>query len=210
MEQARTLVKEELAKALGFPDANAGQVSDGLTATAQSEGVNDSLLWPTLKENLVFDTHRKIWVDSEAISTEDNIAGCLSLLQGDRDQMAIEAKKSIKLEKKLGVQLGGYQARQKALSKRILDAYEFQYKQMLDLTSFEQLLMQESVTGPQRVQSLKDEVESLEKREKISQERYRELTLEQQDIKARIAQMEEDLMASVEGLNDEALLEAES
>ena len=118
--------------------------------------------------------------------------------------MIKQANKSAKVEKKLGVHLGGYQSRQKALTKRILDAYESRYKQQMDLASFSQLHIQESAAGPRRVQILKDEVDVLERREKLLQEKYRELSSEQQEIQARISQMEDDLMSSLEGLNDTA------
>jgi len=123
--------------------------------------------------------------------------------------MAKEAGKVSKSEKKLGVTLGGYQVRSKALAKRITAAFEELQKTKVDLESFSRLRVNESAAGPRRVSGLKEEVEKLERREKALQERYAELDSERKESESRVAALEERVMAEAEALNEAALAEME-
>ena len=58
--------------------------------------------------------------------------------------------------------------------------------------------------------ALKEEVESLERRERALQARYQELTEGRSQIQQRIAIVEERLMAEAEAMNEAVLVEAES
>ena len=123
--------------------------------------------------------------------------------------MAKEAQKAAKLEKKLNVTLGGYQARSKGLAKRVVDGFDELQRGRIEYESFAHLLANEAAAGPVRVAALKEEVEKLESRERMLQGRYAELELERRAAEARIAGLEDRLMAEAEALNEAALAEAE-
>ena len=210
VSEAKSMIHTELASSLGFPNASPSQVSEGLIATAKAEEVDESYLWDKEREKLVYDVKTLTWVDPSSLSLEERITGYEFLLQEDRDAMAKEAAKAVKPEKKLSIQLGGYEARFKVLAKRVTDAFDETQKGSIDLQSFIQLRTDEEAAGPRRVEALRLEVEKLQRREQSLQERYRELSLDKQESEARIAVLEDKLMAEAEALNDAALAEMEA
>ena len=68
----------------------------------------------------------------------------------------------------------------------------------------------EDAAGPRRVSALKEEVEFLAKRENGLQERYKELEREKRDAEARIAALEDRVMAEAEAQNEAALAAMEA
>jgi pre-mRNA-splicing factor CDC5/CEF1 len=97
--------------------------------------------------------------------------------------MTREAGKMSKLEKKLGVTLGGYQARSKAFSKRISDAFDELQKGKVDYESFARLRINEWVVGPRRVDVLKEEVELLDDARKDFRNAMQNLTSNEKNQK---------------------------
>jgi hypothetical protein len=95
-----------------------------------------------------------------------------------------------KLEKKLLLTLGGYQARQGALEGKIKEVTEAIEQARIDLLVYRALQSGEEVAAPQRVTSLVEEVEILERREREGQERYKKL-----------AEMRTDLSRALGGVN---------
>jgi pre-mRNA-splicing factor CDC5/CEF1 len=206
---AKAQIHLELAVSLGFPNANEAQIREGLAALSKSEEVDDISSWAHVRQQLVFDVNSKTWTETFKLSAPQRVAGYTSQLEDSRNLMTKEASKASKLEKKLGVTLGGYQARSKALAKRITDAFEELQKTKVDLESFSRLHVNESAAGPRRVSALKEEVEKLEHREKILQERYAELDSERKDSEVRVAALEERVMVEAEAVNEAALAEME-
>lgn len=212
MEAAKAAINAELALSLGFPDARPDQIKDGLSAATESERMDDSLLWSSMRDRLVYDAKSSRFVEPESLSSEAIMEGFDFLLKDDREAMAKEASKTSKSEKKLTVQLGGYEVRSKALSKRVVDAFDEIQKVTVDLACFAKLNIDDRVVGPRRLESIKGEVTTLERRERELQERYQELVNDKQETEARIAAMEEKVMMEAEALNEEALaaMEADS
>ena len=208
--QARALVHNELASSLGFSGVSPSEIIEGLIAAASADEFSDDLLWDKQRETLTYDAKTSSWVDPSSLTVEERLAGFEALLQLDRDKMAKEAAKSAKTEKKLGIQLGGYQTRFKALAKRTTDAFEELQRSQIDLDSFIQLHVNEQAVGPRRVEALHREVDTLERRERYLQERYRELSRDKEDSEARIAELEERIMAEAEALNDEVLAQMDA
>lgn len=206
---AKSAIQSELASALGYPDANEGQLKEGIAALSQSEEVDETLSWSHIQQQVAWDPATNSWVDPDTLSPEDRIAGFAALLDRSRDTMASEAQKAGKSEKKLNVTLGGYQVRYKALTKRIIDAFEELSRTKLEYESFIHLRANENATGPLRVSSLKEEVEKLESRERNLQGRYAELDGERRDLESRVGVLEDKLMAEAEALNEAALAEME-
>jgi len=83
--------------------------------------------------------------------------------------------RAAKVEKKLGITLGGYVSRALTSKKRITDACDELQRAQIDLESFSRLRANESAVGPTRVRALKEEVERLESRERVLQTEYAEL-----------------------------------
>jgi pre-mRNA-splicing factor CDC5/CEF1 len=141
---------------------------------------------------------------------DDRLAGYEALLQECREVMAKEAGKAAKVEKKLTITLGGYQARAEALAKRLRTAFDELQKTKIEHTCFTQLSVNESIMGPRRVDAMKEEVEVLARREQMLQERYRELDGERRESEARVAALEQRIEAEAEALNEASLAEMES
>ncbi len=119
--------------------------------------------------------------------------------------MTKEAAKAVKVEKKLGIVLGGYQQRAQALATRIETAFAELQKGKVDYESFARLRTNESAVGPRRVESLREEVDRLELREKTLQMRYAELAAEKQESESRVALLEEKVMTEAEAYNEAQL-----
>ena len=204
---AKAAIQQELASSLGYPNANVEQLKQGLSVLAAQEEVDESASWASLRPKLAFDVSTKRWVNADSLTPEARIDGLSAQLNECRDAMAKEAQKAAKLEKKLNVTLGGYQARSKALTKRIVDGFDDLQRTKIEYESFVHLRNNETATGPARVAALKEEVERLERRERSLQGRYAELEQERRDAEARIAALEDKLMAEAEALNEAALAE---
>ncbi|KAI0792943.1 pre-mRNA splicing factor component-domain-containing protein [Abortiporus biennis] len=206
---AKVEIHKELAMSVGYPDANDVQLKEGLVALAGLEDVDDTLSWTSIRQRLAFDPTTKTWVEPQQLSAEQRMEGISQLLNKGREIMSVEAQKAGKAEKKLGVVLGGYQARSKALVKRINDAFEELQNTKLEYESFSRLRMNEAVTGPARVSTLKEEVDRLESRENRLQSRYAELESERRELESRVSELEEKVMLEAEALNEAALAELE-
>ena len=209
IDAAKSAVQDELAAALGYPGANEEQLRQGIRAISGQDEVDETLSWAHIRQQLVYDAASKTWVEPSTLSEAERICGYTALLDESRQDMAKEASKASKAEKKLNITLGGYQTRSKALTKRITDAFNEMQKVKIDYECFVRLQTNENALGPVRVTALKEEVEKLERRERTLQERYAELEIERRESQARVAALEEKVMAEAEALNEAALAEME-
>ncbi|PCH39574.1 hypothetical protein WOLCODRAFT_129419 [Wolfiporia cocos MD-104 SS10] len=206
---AKSIIHDELAAVLGYPDANEEQLRQGITALTTLEETDETLSWAHTRQKLAYDPSTKTWVDPASLSAEARAAGYAALLEERRAEMAKEASRAAKSEKKLNITLGGYQARSKALAARITTAFEEMRKVRTDYEAFARLRTNENAMGPARLSALREEVERLERRERVLQERYAELDGERRDAQARVAALEERVMAEAEALNEAALAQEE-
>jgi pre-mRNA-splicing factor CDC5/CEF1 len=209
LADAKAQIHLELAASLGFPDANEMQVREGLAALSKLEEIEATSSWAHIRQQLAFDATSKSWTEPSKLSAAQRVAGHTAQLEDCRDFMTKDASKASKWEKKLGVTLGGYQVRSNALAKRVREAFEELQKTKVDLDSFSRLRVNESAAGPRRVSGLKEEVERLERREKVLQGRYVDLDSEREESEARVAALEEKFMTEAETLNEAALAEME-
>ncbi|KAG1777822.1 pre-mRNA splicing factor component-domain-containing protein [Suillus placidus] len=207
---AKAQIHLELASSIGFPDANEAQVKEGLATLSSNEEIDESASWASIRQQLAFDTASRTWVEPSSLSAEARIAGYTTLLEESRGEMSKEASKATKAEKKLDITLGGYQARSKALSKRVTEAFDDLVRTKVDYESFARLSINEAATGPRRLEALNEEVDTLSRRERLLQERYAELDRERRDAESRVAVLEEKIMAEAEALNEAALAEMEA
>ncbi|KDQ59393.1 hypothetical protein JAAARDRAFT_56409 [Jaapia argillacea MUCL 33604] len=204
---AKRDVHFELANSLGFPNASEEHVKQGVFVLMQSEPVDDSLSWAHTRGRLAYNSVTATWVDAGTLTEEERNTGFSALIGECREQMSKEASKASKTEKKLGVTLGGYVSRSKALTKRFTDAFDELYKIKFDYESFSRLRLNESATGPRRVESLKEEVGRLEARERMLQSKYADLENERREAEIRVTALEEKVMLEAEALNEAALAE---
>ncbi|EJU05578.1 hypothetical protein DACRYDRAFT_20015 [Dacryopinax primogenitus] len=205
---ARAAVHHEFAESLGFPGANEDQIKNMVVMlSAEEEKETRDIGWSKIKEEMCFDAKTQTWVEKNALSPADRIEGMSALLDSYRDQLNKEGVKAGKAEKKLTVTLGGYQARFTALSKRVGDGFADLQKTHGDLVNFSQLAAQEGVNGPRRLESLREEVDVLERREKSLQGRYQELDEARRERVERIAALEDQLFADAEAANEAAMEE---
>jgi pre-mRNA-splicing factor CDC5/CEF1 len=209
VDEARLAIQRELASSLGFPDANEEQTRQGVAALTKSEEVDEAIGWPSIRSRLAFDAKQRRYVEPASLSPKDRIEGYSALLNEGRDLMAREASRISKAEKKLNVTLGGYQMRSKALVQKATELFGELQRGHVDYESFSRLRINENAAGPARVESLKEEVDKLARREKMLQDRYAELVSERRDGEERIAAQEERIMMEAEALNDAALAEME-
>ena len=209
IDEARLAIQRELAGSLGFPEANEEQTRQGVAALTKSEEVDETFGWPSIRSQLAFDAKKRRYVDPSSLSSEGRIEGYSALLNESRDLMAREANKISKTEKKLNVTLGGYQMRSKALTQKVADLFGELQRGHADYESFSRLRINENIAGPTRVESLREEVDRLARREKALQDRYAELVSERRDAEERITAQEERIMMEAEALNDAALAEME-
>ena len=77
------------------------------------------------------------------------------------------------VEKKLALHLGGYQQRAKTLRQKINEAADALEKATIKLDSFRNLQVAEEAAIPRRLETLRDEVSFVSKREREAQELYR-------------------------------------
>ena len=96
--------------------------------------------------------------------------------------MTKEAKKAAKIEKKLKVLTGGYQARAQGLIKQVHDVNEQIEQSRLELSTFTFLKDQETNAIPKRLASLTEDVERQTDREKELQKGFQEAQYQLQQM----------------------------
>lgn len=195
---ARSLVHAELAESVGLPGANDALIR----RIIKLDSAEFDAAWRPAYESLAYDAQARAWVDAASLSDEQRIAGLRVLLDVNRERMAKESAKAAKAEKKLGVTLGGYQARSKALGAKLVEASEELGRSRVELNSFERLADQEVGAMGRRTESLREEVEKLERREREGQSRFRELSELKFALASEIEAMELD---EAEAINERML-----
>ncbi|KAI9206375.1 pre-mRNA splicing factor component-domain-containing protein [Polychytrium aggregatum] len=125
-------------------------------------------------------TYQKI----DSLASEGLVAAYQHDFKNVRQLMQHEAERAQKIEKKLGVVLGGYQARSLKLRKTLGETWNTLEGVQIEHESFLKLKTHEDIGGPLRVEQLRDETEGLAKREREMQEQYRNLLQERDEIMA--------------------------
>ncbi|XP_023173220.2 cell division cycle 5-like protein [Drosophila hydei] len=113
-------------------------------------------------------------------SKKDRLESAEKRLEQNRRHMAKEAKRCGKIEKKLKILTGGYQARAQVLIKQLQDTYAQIEQNSLSLSTFRFLGEQEAIAVPRRLEALQEDVRRQMEREKELQQKYANL-VEQRD-----------------------------
>ncbi|KAG9246565.1 pre-mRNA splicing factor component-domain-containing protein [Calycina marina] len=90
-----------------------------------------------------------------------------------QDSIVATAEKGNKMEKKLALHLGGYQARAKTLRQKIVEASDAFEKATFSLNSFKTLQISEEAAIQRRLEGLREEVGYISRREREAQDLYR-------------------------------------
>ncbi|KAF9438528.1 Pre-mRNA-splicing factor cef1 [Entomortierella beljakovae] len=122
------------------------------------------------------------------LGTHQNV-GLAHQFSGKRALMTKQATKAGKIEKKLGVTLGGYQARSQTLVTQMLTAHEDLLSSELELASFRNLRVMEEAAVGARMEALNKEVSHLSSRESFLQQKWDGLNRERQDIVERVEKL---------------------
>ena len=99
-----------------------------------------------------------------------------------QSRIMADAERGNALEKKLSLHLGGYQKRAKTLRQKIFEAAEALEEEERKLNTFKNLQVAEDAALVRRVESLREEVEGVKKREWEAQQRYRTALEELEDL----------------------------
>src|ERR1700709_538352 len=96
--------------------------------------------------------------------------------------MTQDAIRAAKIEKKLNIVLGGYQARSQVLKKQILETFEELESANTEYQSFVNLQISETEAIPRRAEALQREVNFLASKERTLQVKYKVLSAQKNEI----------------------------
>jgi len=186
---ARALVHTELAGALGLPGATDDQLRIAISNSIDDEETAFSHTWATERQGLVYLPSARSWVDASTLSPAKLHESYSAMITASSDRMIAEATKASKAEKKLAKQLGGYQAINAQHRKGLVETIEDVHTTHRELETFLMLKSMEEAGAPGRLEKKREEVVTLEKRERDLQARYAELNDERRERLAAIEQV---------------------
>ncbi|GAA5867339.1 hypothetical protein JCM3774_003552 [Rhodotorula dairenensis] len=195
---ARKVVHDEIARSVGLPGASEKTLRRTVALSVEDFEKN----WRPSYERLAFDARSNRYVDKRSLSDADRIAGFRALIEANRDRMASESAKAAKVEKRLGQVLGGYVARSKTLAGKLSEQYDELARTRIELESFARLATNEEGAVVRRTESLRDEVDKLERKERDGQARFRELLELKDRLESECQEME---LVEAERINEQAL-----
>uniref|UniRef100_A0A1I8M1Y0 Myb-like DNA-binding protein n=1 Tax=Musca domestica TaxID=7370 RepID=A0A1I8M1Y0_MUSDO len=134
-----------------------------------------SQVWEECLGQVLYLPSQNRYTRANLASKKDRLESAERRLEQNRRHMAKEAKRCGKIEKKLKILTGGYQARAQALIKQLQDTYEQIEQNTTALSTFKFLAEQESVAIPRRLESLQEDVRRQMEREKELQQKYAKL-----------------------------------
>ncbi|MCL4140126.1 UNVERIFIED_CONTAM: hypothetical protein GTU68_013087 [Idotea baltica] len=174
--------EDELEVAKEFLKAEMGVVKQGmghgdLTIEAYSQ------VWEECLAQVLFLPSQSKYTRASLASKKDRIESLEKRLEQNRQHMAKQAKRAAKLEKKLKIMLGGYQARAASLTSSLQETYNQLETARLELSTFTFLKQLETVAIPRRLATISEDVNRQMEREKELQSRYDVLQREVEGLK---------------------------
>ena len=119
-------------------------------------------------------------------TTADEYTKAFLLVQ---DELMATAEQGNKLEKKLALHMGGYQARAKTLRAKITEAAEALEKAKIGKDTFQTLQINEEAALGRRLEGLREEVGYVSKREREAQDEFRNVKEELRDLEERLSKV---------------------
>ncbi|KAJ6638555.1 Cell division cycle 5-like protein [Pseudolycoriella hygida] len=144
-----------------------------------------SQVWKECLAQVLYLPSQNRYTRANLASKKDRFESAEKKLEQNRKHMAREAKRCGKVEKKLKVLTGGYQARAQALIKQLEDTYEQIEQNNLALSTFKFLADQENLAVPRRLESLNEDVVRQMEREKQLQAKYAYFLAELSELKSK-------------------------
>ncbi|XP_019535414.3 cell division cycle 5-like protein [Aedes albopictus] len=170
LDAAKELLKEEMGVVKG------GMAHGDLSLESYTQ------VWQECLSQVLYLPSQNRYTRANLASKKDRIESAEKRLEINRKHMAKEAKRCGKIEKKLKILTGGYQARAQALVKQFQDTNEQIEQNNLALSTFKFLASQEDLAIPKRLESLTEDVMRQTEREKALQKRYAQLTEEFREL----------------------------
>ncbi|KAJ2777593.1 Pre-mRNA-splicing factor cef1 [Coemansia javaensis] len=165
LEAARRLVEAEMAEMLG----------EMRSAYERLAGHAGDALWGAAEAAAVWLPQAQAYAPTHTVGAADWIEKHRRDLASRREAVAEEAARAAKTERKLGVALGGYQARAKALGDKIRAAHQEYEQARLDADAFARLHTLEQAAIPARIEKAEAETRAVEAREAQLQAEYQAL-----------------------------------
>ena len=156
-----------------------------------------SQVWEECLAQVLFLPVQSRYTRASLASKKDRIESLEKRLEQNRQHMAKQAKKAAKLEKKLKILLGGYQARAASLTSSLQDAATQLETARLELSTFAFLKKLETVAIPRRLETISEDVSRQTERENELQRRYDTLKRRLEELQAE----ESTLSANAEQQN---------
>uniref|UniRef100_A0A336LTJ0 CSON004489 protein n=1 Tax=Culicoides sonorensis TaxID=179676 RepID=A0A336LTJ0_CULSO len=175
METAKKLLEEEMQT------VKIGMAHGDLSLESYTQ------VWEECLSQVLFLPSQNRYTRANLASKKDRIESAEKRLEQNRKHMAKQAKQCGKVEKKLKILTGGYQARNQALQKQFLETCEQIEQSHLALSTFKYLAAQEDQAIPKRIQQLTDDVDRQMEREKVLQAKYASLQEELESLNTETA-----------------------
>jgi len=196
LNSARQLLEEEAAQMLGITSDD--DVKQTLCSRIEGEQFED--IWSKEHKDVLFSATKMSFLTLDEFADDKaKIAGLQKMFEANRQSMTQDATRAAKMEKKLNVVLGGYQARSQVLKKQILEAFDELESANTEYQSFSNLRISESEAIPRRTEALQKEVQYLTSRERTLQHKYKALTEQKNEIIESIIQKEQQQNAQPVG-----------
>lgn len=145
MEQARVLLEAEMAT------VKKGMLHGELALESYAH------VWEECLEQVLYLPSQNRYTRANLASKKDRLESAEFSLESNRKFMAREAKRCGKIEKKLKILTGGYQAKAQALTKQLQETFEQVEQSHLALSTFRFLAQQEETAIPRRMEVRGDE-----------------------------------------------------
>lgn len=158
--------KELLASEMKVVKAGMGHGEVSLEAYTQ--------VWEECLAQVLYLPSQSRYTRANLANKKDRIESLKERLEQNRAHMTKEAKRAAKIEKKLKVLTGGYQARAQTLVKQLTDAGEQIEQARLELSTFGFLKDKETAAIPRRLEAVSEDVARQTEREKELQDRFQE------------------------------------
>lgn len=143
--------KPDLEKAANFIKDEMEVVKEGMGHGSLPMDVY-SQVWQECLGQVLYLPSQNRYTRANLASKKDRLESAEKQLEQNRRHMAKEAKRCAKIEKKLKILTGGYQARAQAMIKRLQDTYDQIEQNSLALSTFKFLAEQEAVAIPRRLE----------------------------------------------------------
>jgi len=172
--QWREYAKEDLDEAKELLEQEMETVKTGMQHGDLSLDAYTQV-WEECLAQVLYLPGQQRYTRANLASKKDRIESLEKRLETNRGHMTKEAKKAAKTEKKLKILTGGYQSRAAGLIKQLNDAAEQLEQSRLEMTTFDQLRLNETNAIPRRLEAITEDVKKQTDREKDLQAKYREI-----------------------------------